>query len=255
MKHRRYLPIIVAFVTLAGVANLRAQDSLSKFDAILAEIDKQSDFQNQDFSATNDVAVYRPGKDTENIKAQVFRRDYRSQFVIVVLDPSYKRGQGYLQADENLWFYDPESGQFSHTTLEDRFQDSDAKNGDFNKSTYAEDYTVGAATEQSLGKYACWVLDLNAKSDSVSYPFMKIWVTEDSHLVLKAEDYSLTKRLMRTVLYPGYTAVSGRYIPTRMIFLDNLTPGNRTELTRSALSLSALPDSVYTKSYLQRVNR
>ena len=255
MERKVIFPALIFFVfAFATTAGLQAE-SLDHFNALLAEIDKQSDFGTNDFAATNSVVVYRPDKAPETIKAQVFRRDYKSQFVIVVLDPSYKRGQGYLQADENVWFYDPESGQFSHTNLKDNFQDSDTKNGDFNKSTYAEDYEVTAATEETLGKYDCWILDLKSKNDSVAYPFMKIWVTKDSHLMLKAEDYSLTRRLMRTVLYPSYTRVADHVLPTRVLFIDNLTQGNRTEVTRSDLSLSGLPDSLFTKSYLQRVNR
>lgn len=255
MKSRLIFPALAFCVLAFATVSEPRAEPLEHFNSILAEIDKQSDFGTSDFAATNSVVVYRPDKAPETIKAQVFRRDYKSQFVIVVLDPSYKRGQGYLQADENVWFYDPESGQFSHTNLKDNFQDSDTKNGDFNKSTYAEDYEVTAATEETLGKYDCWVLDLKSKNDSVAYPFMKIWVTKDSHLMLKAEDYSLTKRLMRTVLYPSYTRVADHVLPTRVLFIDNLTQGNRTEVTRSDLSLSGLPDSLFTKSYLQRVNR
>ena len=37
-------------------------------------------------------------------------------------------------------------------------------------------------------------------------------------LVLKAEDYSLSDRLMRTAYYPKYMKVENRFIPSRMTY-------------------------------------
>ena len=40
-----------------------------------------------------------------------------------------------------------------------------------------------------------------------------------------------------------------------MIFVDELVKGKKTTITLSDISLAAVPDSVFTKSYIERVNR
>jgi hypothetical protein len=84
---------------------------------------------------------------------------------------------------------------------------------------------------------------------------MKLWIHKDRSLVLKVEDYSLSQRLMRTAYYPKYMRVSDRFIPSRMLFVDELKEGEKTQVTIKDASVASLPDSVFTKAYLERVNR
>jgi hypothetical protein len=49
--------------------------------------------------------------------------------------------------------------------------------------------------------------------------------------------------------------VAGRFIPSRMLFVDELREGEKTQVTIKDASVAALPDSVFTKAYLERVNR
>ena len=83
----------------------------------------------------------------------------------------------------------------------------------------------------------------------------KIWVRKDNFLVLKEEHYSLSDRLMRTIAYPKYQSVSGKYVPASMLILDNLKVGEKPQITFASPSVSRLPDTVFNKEYLQRVNQ
>jgi hypothetical protein len=157
--------------------------------------------------------------------------------------------------ENNVWVYDPISRKFTHSTLKENFESSSAKNSDFRKSTRADDYAVEASAEGTLGKYKVWIVDLKAKNDEVTYPFMKMYVRQDDSLALKVEEYSLTRRLLRTTYYPSYTRVGEKYIATQIIFVDALIPGKKTQITIGDISLDRLPDDVFTKSYLERVNR
>ena len=61
----------------------------------------------------------------------------------------------------------------------------------------------------------------------MTYPFLKAWVTRESNLVLKTEDYSLTERLMRTSYYPRYARVGDSVVPTEMISSTSWSRGRR----------------------------
>ena len=109
--------------------------------------------------------------------------------------------------------------------------------------------------EGVLGSFDVYIIDLKAVDDTVPFPYAKIWVTKDSELVLKAEEYSLTYRLMRTSLFPKYTKVGDVFIPVQLIFLDELVEGQKTQISVSEISVSDIPDHVFTKAYIERVNR
>ena len=109
--------------------------------------------------------------------------------------------------------------------------------------------------EGTLGQHAVHILELEARHNEVTYPKRKLWVTRDQSLVLKTQDFSETGRLLRTSLFPGYARVDGQFVPTRLIFIDELVAGKKTSVSLSGISLSPLPDSVFTKAYIERVNR
>jgi outer membrane lipoprotein-sorting protein len=247
---KRY--ILLFCVLVVPVFNGTAEQDFQK---ILKEIYDKKSFMETDFSCTNTIVWEKPGEETTLRQAKVFRRDGEDKFVLLILKPQTQKGQGYLQAEGNMWFYDPESRKFAHTSLKDTFQDSDARNSDFRKSSLSKDYEVTGHTEDKLGRYEVYILDLAATNDEVTYPFLRLWVRKEGHLILKCENYSLAKRLLRTDLFPKYAKVRDKIIPTKMLFIDALTEGKKTQISLKDISLAHLPDSVFTKSYIERVNR
>jgi outer membrane lipoprotein-sorting protein len=245
--------ISALYLVLSFAAALAAETP--DWPKILGRIDEMGDFENSDFSAEITVVSQKPGEDDKNMIAKYFRRDSEKKFTIVILKPDIEKGQGYFSAGDDLWFYDPESRKFAYSSLKDSFQDSDAQNSDFSSSTLAEDYTVSESGEAKLGANEVWVASLLAKDRTVPVAKRKIWVRKDNFLVLKEEHYSLSDRLMRTIAYPKYQSVSGKYVPASMLILDNLKVGEKTQITFASPSVSRLPDTVFNKEYLQRVNQ
>lgn len=223
--------------------------------AILQAIDAQSNFADTDFAAVFTMTTQDPEKGLERTVVRMFRRDRENKFLLLIQEPDVQRGQGYLQDGESLWFYDPESRRFSHTSLRDAFEGSDARNSDFAQSTLAEDYRVVGYERGTLGQHAVYIMDLEAVRDEVTYPFLRLWVTEEPHLALKVEEFSLTRRLMRTAYYPSYVRVGTALIPRQMLFVDELVEGRRTQIVLSEISVDPLPANVFTKAFVERVNR
>jgi len=251
---KRLALILLAVLALAAAKPAAAQGApdLAK---VLALVDSRSTFPNVDFSAIVQIKTDDPEKGRSEDKIAFFRRDAKDAFLMLTLEPSSKKGQGTLLVEDNLWFYDPTSRKFTHTSLKDNYGDSAAKNSDFRSSSKAEDYEVVSYVEASIGKYECWVVDLRAKRDDVTYPFIKLWVSRGDYLQLKAEEYSLTKRLLRTSLFPSYAKIGDKYVATRSIFQDGLVAGKRTEIVMTDISVKPLSDEMFTKSYLEKVGR
>ncbi len=247
---RRVLQLIVFTASLAGSALWADPD----FTAILRRIDTITNFKT-DFSGVYTAVKERVGEVPITMQAQMYRRDAAGRFVILVFAPQAQKGQGYLEIDNNLWFYDPQSRLFTHSSLKENWQSSDAMNSDFYRTNYARDYSVEGWKEGTLGVYPVYILELKGTNTEVTYPFKRVWVRKDLGVILKSEDYSLSRRLMRSAYYPTYAELGSQYIATRMLFVDELNKGNRTQMTLANPSVQPLENAIFTKAFLERVNR
>jgi outer membrane lipoprotein-sorting protein len=250
MKH--CLAVALLSLVLAG-GRLPAQEP--DFPKILRQIDAMGNFGGEDYSVLFTAVSQKSGEEDSVVQARMFRRDRQKQFCIVILKPDAQKGQGYLQAEDNLWFYDPESRKFGHSSLKENFQDSEARNSDFAASSLADDYRIEKTGRGKVGSIGAYVLELKAGNDQVAYPGVKIWIREDNHLLLKMENYGLSGRLMRTAYYPHYTRIGEHTVPDSMLYVDELRKGEKTQVTLAEMSTAPLPDSVFTKAFLERVSR
>jgi len=222
---------------------------------ILATLDAQSDFSGRDFAAVYTIVSQKPGEKDSVSQVRMFRRDAKKQFAILVVLPEVNKGQGYLREDDNVWFYDPTSRKFSFSSIKENIQNSEAKNSDLTHKSILDDYEVTSSKEGTVGKIAVWIIDLKARTTEVSYDRSVLYVRKDKTMLLKQEDYSVSGRLMRTMLFPKYVELEGRLMPSQILIVDELNPGERSQLTLTEQSLALLPDKVFTKAFLEQVNK
>ncbi|MFZ5368139.1 MAG: outer membrane lipoprotein-sorting protein [Spirochaetota bacterium] len=262
MKRTFLVPIMV----FIGVFCLTAQ-TISGFDSkkyqdLLVRVDRELSVMETDVAAEYLIQKRDPGGATSSTRATVFRRDAKNQFLVLILEPVVDKGKGYLKLGDNLWLYDPVGKTFTFTSAKERFQNSSFRNSDFEPFHLSRDYKPVTAERGKLGVYDCTILDLEAVTKDAAYPRMKIWVSDDN-LVRKREEYSLSGAIMRTTAIPAYQKIETKWLPASMVILDHLQSKTingkveyeRTTVTISKPSLKALPDTVYTKDYLERVAR
>ena len=247
--------LILFFVNGTIINALTDQELLAKVDSLVSYFDT-------DFSAEYTILQERPGHGISRTVAGVFRRDSSETFLIIIMEPLISLGQGYLKEGRTLWFYDPESGRFNTTNNANRFQNTNARNSDFTRSTLAQDYRVVAGEDVTLGRFRCRLLTLEAVTNEVTFPRMKVWICEDN-LLRKTEDYSLSGQLLRTSAIPDYHVIGGRYVPRQLRFVDELRGAvingrfvnESTQINITRPSFGRLPDWYFTKTFLETVNR
>ncbi len=137
MKRITLSPFLLCLF-LAAAADIHAVD----FKNMLEKADALVSFPGQDFSAEYTIVKEVPREGRTTTVAVIFRRDSDEKYVIVIVEPEINKGQGYLKAGDTLWFYDPESRRFNSTSSKERFQNTNARNSDFTRSTLAQDYNV-----------------------------------------------------------------------------------------------------------------
>lgn len=254
--------VLAAALGVGVTAGLAAQrlPSAAEGRAILARADALVTYPDRDFSAEYTVLEQRPGEGTQRTVFILFRRDRQDTYTIAIQEPAADRGKGYLKIGETLSLYDPVAGRFTTVSASDRFQNTNARNSDFTQSTLADDYRIVAVTSEQLGAYATMVYDLEAIHDDVTFPRMRIWIDE-SDLVRKFEDYSLSGQHMRTTAIPSYQRLGARFVPTQIVIQDELRGrtvdgvfrNERTVISVARPSLQAVPDMVFTRAFLERL--
>ncbi|THB64003.1 MAG: outer membrane lipoprotein-sorting protein [Spirochaetaceae bacterium] len=248
-------------IPLAIWAEASPRPTIAGSRSILEGIDRLVSYDS-DYSAEYTITQDRPGQGTSVTKAAMFRRDPEDKYLILIMEPEIDKGKGYLKIGSSLWLYDPVASRFTVTSSRDRFQNTNARNSDFTRSTLATDYRIVSSSEQQLGVYETKVYELEATNDSVTYPMIKIWVDENQ-LVRKMEDYSLSGQLMRTTAIPNYQRLDDQFVPVNIVIIDALQGrtingkfrNERTIIAVTKPSLRDLPDMVFTQAYLERVSQ
>jgi hypothetical protein len=247
--------LLLTLVISSAMASETDVELLKQADALVS-------YPGTDFYAEYTLVLDKPGQGRNTTVAAVFRRDSRETYVIIILEPLATKGQGYLKQRNTLWFYDPQSRRYNSTSSQERFQNTNARNSDFTRSNLAGDYKIVSGEEAVLGRFKCRLLTLEAIHDDVTYPRMKIWISEDG-LVRKSEDYSLSGQLLRTSAIPDYYQIGDKYVPKRILFVDALRGAlidgkfvnEKTQITINNPSFEGIPNSVFSKTFLESVNQ
>ncbi|MBN2829704.1 MAG: outer membrane lipoprotein-sorting protein, partial [Candidatus Cloacimonetes bacterium] len=158
---------------------------------------------------------------------------------------------------DKLWIYDPSSDrtiQLSGNMLRQSVMGSDLSYEDFMEETKLQDmYNATVTGEETLNGKACWIVDLKAVNEDVSYTRRVLWVDKESYLAMKEERYAKSGKLLKTAVINEVMTVEGRFYPKSMTFKDELKKGEGTELIIDEISFnSKIPEFYFTKGALKK---
>jgi len=202
-----------------------------------------------------DIDIESRSSDTPDGETRRFRvlSKGNEDTVILTMEPASERGQILLMNGRNLWIFMPSVSQPVRLSLAQRLTGQVA-NGDLARANFAGDYTPTVAGTDTFDEQAAYVLDLKAVDGSVTYAKVKYWIRQSDARPLKAEFYALSGRLLKTCLYEDFREMAGATRPTRLVMRDALKEGDVSTLTYSAMNPRPLPDKLFTKDYLKKLN-
>lgn len=215
-----------------------------------------------DYKALVFIDQRQKDKAEQVYEAVIYRRDAQQKMVIMFLKPKADAGKGYLRMDRNLFFYDPNVGKWERRTEREGIGGTDSRRRDFDASSFSEDYTPSYVAQEKLGKFDVHHLELKAKEGKdVAYPVMHIWVDVKEENLLKAQEYALSGKLLRTSYYPKWakleSADKGKpvYYPREIRIFDEVEKENRTTIIMRKVDLQKLPDNIFTKAWIESKSR
>jgi outer membrane lipoprotein-sorting protein len=200
-----------------------------------------------------DVAIVTTGKDKDpdERKYRVLSKG-NDNTVVMVTEPASERGQIMLMKGRELWIFLPSVSQPVRLSLAQRLTGQVA-NGDLARANFAGDYNPRLVRTETVDGEKYNVLELTAVDRGVTYQRVMYWVREAGSAPHKAEFYSASNRLLKTCIYEKYERVLGKLRPTRLVMDDALRAGEQSVLEYAAMKLRDLPDKVFTKDYLKRL--
>jgi hypothetical protein len=258
LEMRKRSACLISLVALFSMA-LFGQAVL---DTLLKNVDEHTNFPDRDFSGEYTITQTKPGEGSTVTKAVVFRRDKKSQYLVLLVEPAEDRGKGYLLIDGGIWLYDPHDRRFTFTSAQDAFRSTNARNSDFALSNLAGQYHITSSAKERLGIYDCDRLELEATTNNAAFPRKTIWVSTIDSALRMSKEYSLSGQLLRTVAFQ-YQRYQGRDVPARIIILDELKKKNvggkeekeTTNIVIAKPSFESLPTGLFTKEYLERIGK
>lgn len=239
-----FLPIL----TPGAQAEANEEDAAAK--NILAKSDEIR-FPSEGFQVDISIASSAPGQDTENRKYRVLSKGNENT-VVMILEPASERGQIMLMKGRDLWVFMPNVSQPIRLGLAQRLT-GEVSNGDLARANFVGDYSPKLLRREKLDGESAYVLELSAVDRGVTYHRVLLWVDEDSYRPRKAEFYSLSNRLMKTCRYDNFQTMAGKKRPTRLVMEDALRAGERSVMEYDQMKLRDLPDKVFSKDYLKKL--
>ena len=245
----------LGFLLLAPVAVAEENSQGPADDALARSIVEKADkvrFPAEGFQVDVVINSSRPDKEPDYRKFRVLSKG-NDNTVVMITEPASERGQIILMKGRDLWVFMPEVSQPVRISLAQRLTGQVA-NGDLARANFAGDYNPKVLRSEVIGNEKYHVLELNAVDRGVTYQRVVYWVNEKSGWPLKAEFYSLSNRLMKKCSYENYQTLAGRVRPTRLVMEDAMRVGEKSVLDYSEMKLRDLPDKIFTKEYLKKMD-
>jgi len=239
-------------LTLASIT--AAAEPPSADDPVARSILEKSDeirFPSQGFQVDVNIVSASPGEATEQRSYRILSKG-NDNTVVMILEPASERGQIMLMKGRDLWVFMPDVSQPIRLGLALRLTGQVA-NGDLARANFTGDYTPKLLRTEKLEGEDYYVLELLAVDRSVTYHRVLLWVNKSNYRPRKAEFYSLSGRLLKTSTYENFKTMAGEQRPTRMLIQDALKPGAISVLEYSNMKLRDLPDKVFSKDYLKKL--
>src|SRR5690606_9378415 len=161
-------------------------------------------------------------------------------------------GQAILMKGRDLWIFMPSVSQPIRLSLSQRLTGQVA-NGDIARANFTGDYHPELLREETIDDADYYVLQLTGVDRSVTYQKVLLWVNKSNYWPFKAEFYSVSGRLLKTSRYENFETVLGRLRPMRLVMEDALKQNEISVLDYSNMKLRNLPDKIFTKNYLKRL--
>jgi len=175
----------------------------------------------------------------------------KDKVAMLYISPASEKGRATLRVGDNMWLYIPNVGKPIRITSMQSVVGGVFNNADIMRLDYAVEYDA-TILEQNEVEY---VLNLKAKTRTVAYDRVKMWVDKKNIMLSKVECYGASGTLIKILEFKNIKNFGGGII--RPAIIETTSPlyeGYRSLMIFSRMKLRKLPDEVFTLDYLSRLD-
>jgi outer membrane lipoprotein-sorting protein len=172
------------------------------------------------------------------------------------LAPAREAGTKMLKLEDQLWTYIPSTDRtikISGHMLRQSVMGSDLSYEDMMEDPELLNlYNANVIEEETYLDRPCWILELTAKIEDISYHSRKIWVDKERYVSLKEERFARSGKLLKVFEVKEVRSIQNRWVPVHMVFKDALKSGKGTEYFIESIEFNAdIPEALFTKASLR----
>jgi outer membrane lipoprotein-sorting protein len=174
----------------------------------------------------------------------------RDMIASLFLAPASEKGRATLRVGDNMWLYIPGVGKPIRITSLQSVVGGVFNNADIMRLDYHVEYDV-QGLEESADEY---LLDLKAKTATVAYDRLKMWVDKATVVPTKIECYAATGLLIKTLYFKERKPFDDDILRPAVLETDSpLYKGYKSLMVYARVKQRSFPDEVFTLDFLSRL--
>jgi len=174
----------------------------------------------------------------------------KDKIASVFLSPASEKGRSTLRIGENMWLYIPNVGKPIRITSLQSVTGGVFNNSDIMRIDYSAEYNCDKVEEADKG----YILYLKAKTKTVAYDRVKMWVDGKRPLPVKIECFASSGMLIKTLYFKNIKDFGGGIVRPAVIETDSpLYKDYRSIIIFAKVKKKDLPDEVFSLNYMPKV--
>ena len=171
----------------------------------------------------------------------------KDKMAAVFLSPASEKGRSTLRLGENMWLYIPNVGKPIRITSLQSVVGGVFNNSDILRLDYTSEYNVEKM--EDLGDE--YILYLKAKTGSIAYDKLKMWVQKKNLVPRKIECLTETSLLVKTIYFKDVKDFGGGIVRPAVIETDSpLYKGYKSVMLFAKIKERKLNDEVFTLTFM-----
>lgn len=171
------------------------------------------------------------------------------------LAPPKYRGNKILMLNTSMWFYKPGLSKPVPISQRQKLM-GEASYGDIASTNYAQNYRATRLPDEAVNGEPCYVFDLKAKEQKLTYDRITYWVSKQRQLGVKADYYTVSGKKFKSASmdYANSVRLDGQARPflSRITLHSELMNGAVTFLDLRNPRIEPVPDYVFDLNLFMR---
>ena len=243
--------IFSLFFLITAVATLAFSQTPSAAE-LLQKVDNNEIFKTIEYEGEM-IIEYQGRRYVKTMNA--WARDNSDSFI--EFTNAEDRGTKYLKKGGRLYMYSPDNEGvmlISGHMLKESMMGSDMSYEDtINNDSLSSRYNALVSASETWNGRAAWVLELDAKKRSESYPKRKLWIDRETEDLLHYELFALSGAKLKEYNMIRIEVLAGRRFPVEVEIRDLLRKDSKTTfIMKNAVLDMPIPDSVFSQRNLER---